>query len=120
MVERRIDLDVAVREIEARAKLWRANGITVGDVTWRDQAEGWPWVLKTNRAEVRDGDSIGARCTKGDQEGAVVLFTGGWADLEYWSGDVDEEPLMEIVGYGEWLSLESFGVLLDRFGALFR
>jgi hypothetical protein len=76
----RIDLDAAARMIEERRESWRQSGITVGETTWRDQGEGWPPVLKTSRSDVRDADSVGVALSKGEQEGSLVLFSGGWAD----------------------------------------
>ncbi|HTL31690.1 MAG TPA: hypothetical protein VL326_01120 [Kofleriaceae bacterium] len=118
-MERRIDLDAAARELELRAERARASGITVDAITWRDQADRPP-TLKTVREEVSDPDSIGVRCVKGDQEGRLVLFRGAWADLEYWSGDVSTEPLVEAPGADDGLTLESYAALLDRFFELFR
>ena len=77
-----VDLDVAVHEIERRADGWREAGFVVGPVTWRDQG-GWPASLKTERGVVADPDSIGVKVRLGDQEGSVVLFKGGWCDVEY-------------------------------------
>ena len=88
-MERRIDLDAAARELECRAERARASGVTVDAITWRDQADRPP-TLKTVREEVSDPDSIGIRCTMGGREGSLVLFRGGWADLEYWSGEASE------------------------------
>ncbi|MGH3849944.1 MAG: hypothetical protein ACRDRT_09620 [Pseudonocardiaceae bacterium] len=76
-----VDLDVAVQRVAERMPLWASAGITVRPVTWRDQGEGWPPPLKTNRSEVMDADSIGVVLKKGEQEGEVVLFKGGWCDL---------------------------------------
>ncbi|HEX4454664.1 MAG TPA: hypothetical protein VH143_27580 [Kofleriaceae bacterium] len=119
-MDSRVDLDGAALEITRRADRWRESGMTLGNVTWRDQADGWPPQLKTNRGDVRDADSIGIRCTKGDREGSLVLFKGGWCDLEYWSGDIADEPLTEAPGYNDWLTVESYGALLDRFFGLFQ
>src|ERR1035441_2328562 len=47
---------VAVREIERRAERWCAEGFAVGPMTWRDQGEGWPPSLKTERGAVADPD----------------------------------------------------------------
>ena len=118
-MENRIDLDAAARAIARRADSWRERGLTLGAVTWRDAADGWPWTLKTDRAAVRDADSVGISCTRGEQEGRLVLFKGGWADLEFWSGDVADEPLTDMVGFNDWLSIESYEALLDRFVGLF-
>lgn len=64
-------------------------------------------------------DSIGIEVRKGTQEGRLVLFDGGWADLEWWSGEETGEPLLEAPGYGDWLDLGRFEDLLDRFASLF-
>ncbi len=74
---------------------------------------------ETDRGAVRDADSIGIRCTKGRQEGLLVLFKGGWCDLEYWSGRSDAEPVVEAPGYDDWLTVDAYGTLLDRFFKLF-
>lgn len=115
-----IDLDVAVREIERRAEGWREAGFAVGPVTWRDQGEGWPASLKTERGAVADPDSIGVKVRRGDQEGSVVLFKGGWWDVEYWSGSTSSEPVMEAPGYPDGLTVQEFGRLLDSFTDRFR
>lgn len=86
----RIDLDAAAQQIEARRDVWRDAGMTVGETTWRDEADGWPWELKTSRSNVRKPDSVGVALSKGKQEGSVVLFRRGWADLLYWNGESDE------------------------------
>ena len=115
-----IDLDVAVREIECRAEGWRIEGFEVGPVTWRDQGEGWPPNLKTERDTVVIPDSIGVEVRLGAQGGSVVLFKGGWCDLEYWSGSPSDEPVIEAPGYPEGLTVEEFGSLLDSFINRFR
>jgi hypothetical protein len=115
----RIDLDQAAQEIVARTPAWRAAGIAVGEPTWRDASEPWPWSTKVNRSSVADPDSVGVRCTKGEQEGSLVLFKGGWADLEFWAGD-DADVVVEAPGWGEWLDLKGFAALLDRFGSMFQ
>ena len=119
-MERRIDLDAAADEIDRRVAGWRESGLDVGPITWREKAEGWPYPLKTVRSEVREVDSIGIQVKKGEQEGSVVLFDGGWADFLYWSGSPDDEPVDEAPGWEDWLTVERFGALLDRLAGLFR
>lgn len=118
-LDERIDLDEAVQEIASRTPGWRAGGLAVGEPTWRDECEPWPQSLKLDRADVQRPDSIGVRCTKGVQEGSLVLFKGGWADLEFWAGD-DTDVVVEAPGWDHWLDIEGFGTLLDRFGSMFK
>lgn len=114
-----VDLDLAASEIERRAASWRRSGISVGDVTWREQGEEWPPTLKCDRSQVVDADSIGVQLRKGQQEGEVVLFKGGWCDFAYWSGELDDEPTQDAPGYPDTLTVESFGSVLDRLASLF-
>lgn len=109
-----IDLDVAVREIERRAEGWRDAGFTVEPVTWRDQGGGWPPSLNTERGAVADPDSIGVTVRLGDQQGSVVLFEGGWCDVEYWPGSASSKPVTDAPGYPDGLTVEEFGRLLDN------
>jgi hypothetical protein len=116
-----IDLDLAVGEIEHRVGSWRTRGFDVAPVTWREQGEGWPPSLKTERGNVVRPDSIGVAVRRGEQEGSVVLFDGGWCDLLYWVGGTDAEPVYGHPGYPSGLTVEQFGLVLDdfigRFGA---
>jgi hypothetical protein len=69
------------------------------------------------------GMNIQVACTGvglGVQEGSVVLFKGGWCDVEYWSGSATAEPVMEAPGYPDGLTAEEFGQLLDSFIHRFR
>lgn len=115
-----VDLDIAVAEIERRKPTWLQQGFLVEPVTWRDEAEGWPPPFKTIRSEVKDADSIGVTIRKGEQEGHVVLFKGGWCDEEYWSGRVEDDVITEMPGYPDEMTVEQFGALLDRFVARFQ
>ncbi|MGH9164784.1 MAG: hypothetical protein ACRDZW_04625 [Acidimicrobiales bacterium] len=114
-----VDLDVAVQRVAERMPLWASAGITVRPVTWRDQGEGWPPPLKTNRSEVMDADSIGVVLKKGEQEGEVVLFKGGWCDYVYWTGEIDDEPVQDAPGYPDTMTADGFGQVLDRLTAEF-
>lgn len=68
---------------------------------------------------MKDPDSVGCRIRRGKSEGSVVLFLGGWVDLEYWSGIEDDAVVLEAPGWGDPLTVESFADLLDRWRALF-
>jgi hypothetical protein len=115
-----VDLDAAVAEVHARRPRWEASGLTVTPVTWRDQGEGWPPPIKTERAEVLDPDSIGVAIRKGGQEGEVVLFKGGWCDFEDWSGNADDDPVLDAPGYPDEMTVAGFGEVLDCLAAQFR
>jgi hypothetical protein len=56
---------------------------------------------------------------KDGQEGRLVVFRGGWADLEYWSGGASDEPVIEAPGWDDWLDLPGIDRLLRRFAVLF-
>jgi hypothetical protein len=118
-MQSRIDLDEAARVVARRIGDWRRRGINATAVTWRDVGVPWPYPLKVNRAEVIEADSLGVALHKGDQEGRLVLFRGGWADMEYWSGDRGDEPLLEAPGWNEPMTLTDFEILLERFAGLF-
>jgi hypothetical protein len=119
LVDVRIDLDAAAEQIVRRREAWKQRGINVGDLTWREVGEGWPYELKTLRSDVQDADSVGVALSKGKQEGSLVLFQGGWADLLYWNGE-DEEVVDEAPGWEDWLTVDAFGDLLDRLGGYFK
>ncbi|MFD3555940.1 hypothetical protein ACFWWA_28165 [Streptomyces goshikiensis] len=83
-MERVIDLDQATAVIAERAARWLAAGLRVGQVTWRDKTAPWPQQLETDRALVRDPDSVGVLISGlADAELSLVLFRGGWADVDY-------------------------------------
>lgn len=81
-----VDLDLAAQEMDARRNAWTEHRFEVGPLTWRDRARGWPWQL-VSREDATDPDSVGFRVRRGQAEGGVVLFRGGWADVEWWTGD---------------------------------
>lgn len=119
-MDNQIDLDDAAQEIAQRREAWLRRGLHVGKTTWRDQGDGWPPVIKTSRDEVKDADSVGVSLAKGDQEGSIVLFRGGWADFSYWSGAPADAPIDEAPGWNDWLTVRAFGQLLDRLADLFK
>ena len=119
LVDVRIDLDLAAEQIVRWRDEWEQRGINVGDLTWRELGEGGPRVLKTVRSDVQDTDSVGVALSKGRQEGSVVRYLGGWADLLFWNGE-DAEVLDEAPGWENWLTVDAFGELLDRLGGFFK
>jgi len=101
-------LVLAAAEIELRRRQWAAAGFDVGRLTWRDVAAGWPYPLVT-RAEALSPDSVGVHCVRGDVEFTVVLFEGGWADIE--GGDRAKGETEHAAP--EILDVQAFGRILD-------
>ncbi|KJS59954.1 hypothetical protein [Streptomyces rubellomurinus] len=85
-MERVIDLDQAVLEVERRRSRWEEAGLTVEPVTWRDEEQEWPQQLELDRTAVVDPDSLGVVITGLGGELSVVLFRGGWTDVDYFAG----------------------------------
>ncbi len=69
---------------------------------------------------MKDADSIGVALRKGVQEGEVVLFRAGFCDFVYWSGDAANDPVQAVPGYPDEMTVENFGLVLDRLTELFR
>ncbi|NUS10273.1 MAG: hypothetical protein HOY69_02510 [Streptomyces sp.] len=110
-MQRVIDLDQAAAAIAERAAWWQAAGLMVGQVTWRDEAAPWPQQFETDRSLVRDPDSIGVVISgPADAELSVVLFRGGWADVEFHDG-LDDIGMLPADGID---SAAAFGVQLDQ------
>ncbi|MER7692444.1 hypothetical protein [Streptomyces sp. NPDC097610] len=110
-MQRVIDLDQAVIEITDRRRGWESAGLTVGPVSWRDEAASWPQRLETDRSRVGDPDSIGVRIAGlAETELCVVLFRGGWADVDFIVNmdDAGSLPAPDVA------SPQAFGNLLDR------
>jgi hypothetical protein len=110
-----IDLDAAAAELDRLATEWRAAGYEVGRPSWRDQGEGWPPKLKTDRAAAVQPDSIGIAVRRGLQEGEVILFDGAWCDVIFWSGHPSDEPFVDAPGYPEGLTLDEYVRVLETF-----
>lgn len=113
-----IDLDAAAATLNRRVPCWRSSGLDVGPLTW---ADGQTTVneITTDRSLVLGQYSVGIRVERGDEQGALVLYGYGQCDLEYWSGDIDSEPVTELLGSGDPLDLPRFERILDRFERLF-
>jgi hypothetical protein len=113
-MERVIDLDQAAAVIAERAVRWLAAGLKVGQVTWRDESALGPQRLETDRSLVRDPDSVGVLISGPADAGlSVVLFRGGWADVDYFDGLDDGGP---IPAFGI-NSAAAFGTQLDQWVA---
>ena len=118
-MEGRFDLDQIAAMISRHALAWQEAGLTVGPVSWGDGGEAWPYPLKEDRGQVAKADSVGVSVRKDPQEGRLVVFRGGWADLEYWSGRSCDEPVIEVPGWDDRMKLSDIERLLRRFAALF-
>jgi hypothetical protein len=55
----------------------------------------------------------------GEQAGRLVVFRGGWADLEYSSGRSCDEPVTEAPGRDDRMDLSGIERLLRRFAGFF-
>jgi hypothetical protein len=118
-MDSRVDLDQVAGLISRHAILWEQSGLVVGALTWRDEAASWLSPLREDRGQVAKPDAVGVRVTKHKQEGQLVIFRGGWADLEYWGGRSSDEPLVEAPGWDDWMDLSHIEQLLWRFADLF-
>ncbi|MFB7678428.1 hypothetical protein ACFC26_44250 [Kitasatospora purpeofusca] len=112
-MERVVDLDEAVLEVERRRSHWEASGLTVEPVTWRDETREWPQQLELDRAAVVNADSFGVVLTGLGGELSVVLFRGGWTDVDYFAG-IDDAGTMPTTAIG---SAAAFGDQLDSYVA---
>ncbi|MEU0717117.1 hypothetical protein ABZ498_08020 [Streptomyces lavendulocolor] len=109
-MERVIDLDEAVAAVAARQPAWQAAGLAVGPVTWRDEAAPWPQRLEIDRSEVSEPDSIGIHVRNSHEaELHVVLYRGGWADVDY-IASIDDAG---VIPAPAMTSAQAFGALLD-------
>jgi hypothetical protein len=118
-MDRLVDLDQVAALMTRHISSWEESGLVVGALTWRDEAAPWPSRLREDRRLVADPDSVGVAVRKDGQQGQLVIFRGGWADLEYWSGDASHQPVFEAPGWNDWLDLPATDLLLRRFAALF-
>ncbi|MFF3359405.1 hypothetical protein ACFYWN_44125 [Streptomyces sp. NPDC002917] len=104
-----IGLDSAAAEITARFPVWSASGLSPRLVIWRDEFASWRQRLESGRALVTDPDSIGV-CIQGTGEWAelyLVVYRGGWADLDVLAGG-------EVITEGSRItSPAEFGRLVD-------
>ncbi|MFJ7148889.1 hypothetical protein ACIQVT_11870 [Streptomyces sp. NPDC100445] len=83
-MDRIVDLDEVAKVLAGQTVGWRSAGFEVGQVTWRDAEASWPQSLETDRARVHDPESVGVVISgPGEAELSVVLFRGGWADVDF-------------------------------------
>ncbi|MGI5358275.1 hypothetical protein ACQI4E_23570 [Streptomyces sp. CA-252508] len=109
-MERVIDLDEVVAAVAARRPAWQAAGLAVGPVTWRDEAATWPQRLEIDRSRVSDPDSMGIQLRNSHEaELHVVLYRGGWADVDY-IASIDDAG---VIPAPAMTSAQAFGALPD-------
>lgn len=111
LMDRVVDLDEAAVVLAERTMGWTSAGLEVGRATWRDAEAVWPQPLETDRARVHDPDSVGM-VISGPAEAvlSVVLFRGGWADVDFIAG-LDDAGCLPASGI---TSASDFGIRLDQ------
>lgn len=118
-VEQSIDLDAAAVVATSVLNAGKIPGLHVYPFTWLDGEAEWPRRLEADRQLVKDPISLGIRAQKGEREGTLVIFGGGWADLSY----VDLSTgysLEENPGWGAPLQIDGYRELVNRFLTLFQ
>ena len=76
-----VDLDDVASQLSSVLVKWR-NSATVGPLTWRDAAAPWPQPIVSVRGSVVIPESVGLRLQRDDDEMQVVVWAGGWADVD--------------------------------------
>ncbi len=110
-MDRVLELDEAAAALLERAVRWGQAGLVVGELTWRDGKAGWPQPLETDRTRMDDPDALGVVIRgQAGAELSVVLFRGGWADVDFFDGldDAGSLPAPDIA------SAADFAARLDR------
>jgi hypothetical protein len=79
----------------------------------------WPSPLRKDPSQVADPDSVGVMVRGRQQEGRLVVFRGGWADLDHWAGAPSDMPVLEVPGWDDWMDLPGIERLIRRFASLF-
>lgn len=96
-MDRLVDLDLVAAELQAPRAEWESHALEVGAFTWRDGQAPWPQPIVTERALVTDPESLGMTMNAGpDLSAQLVLWCGGWADLECF---IDRRVITEIPEY---------------------
>ncbi|MPY30069.1 hypothetical protein FNH09_01620 [Streptomyces adustus] len=110
-MERVVDLDEAASAVADRQPAWQAAGLLAEPVTWRDEAAApWPQQLTAERSQINDPDSVGIHLRSlNEAELLVVLYRGGWADIDY-IVDADDAG---VIPSPKVTSVQAFASLLD-------
>ena len=81
-MEHLVDLGAVHAELDSRRPAWTRRGMVVHESTWRDGSGPLPRLV-TDRALVGGSDSLGVTFkTTSGSDGSLVLWAGGWADLD--------------------------------------
>ncbi|MEU2506532.1 hypothetical protein ABZ621_17735 [Streptomyces sp. NPDC007863] len=113
-MDRVVDLDEAAVVLARRMPGWTSAGLVVARATWRDAEAPWPQPLSTDRDRIRDPDSLGLVISgPADAVLSVVLFRGGWADVDF-VVDLDDAGCLPASGI---TSASDFGARVDRWVA---
>lgn len=82
-MEHVVDLDALAERLRFAAEEWRRHA-RVGSFTWRDELAEWPQPIVRDRAAVEVPESLGIRLSRDcDDEMDIVVWTGGWADIDF-------------------------------------
>ncbi|NEC92397.1 hypothetical protein G3I71_43095 [Streptomyces sp. SID12501] len=110
-MDRVVDLGEVAVVLSERTAGWTSAGLEVGVTTWRDASAPWPQPLETDRARVHDPDSVGVVISgPGEAVLSVVLFRGGWADVDF-VADLDDAGCLPASGI---TSASDFGTRMDH------
>jgi hypothetical protein len=77
-----LDLEQVAHSLNEHTRTLADDGFTVGSLTWRDIGAEWPYPLVDSIAEAVEADSVGITVEGKGLAGRLVVFAGGWADLE--------------------------------------
>ena len=83
-----LDLNQVANTLASLRPGWTGQGLTAGPLTWRDACASWPKPLLTDRSLVAEPESVGLTMTTADGcAGRLVIWRGGWADIDLLDGD---------------------------------
>jgi len=116
-VQRHINLDEAARVLAER--IAERPDLTVGPFTWKGFDTPFDEPLATDRSAIEEAYSVGVRLWRGSEEGAIVLYAGGWADYEYWAGIAEADVVLDAPGWGNPLDVDRFAEVVARLLAEF-
>lgn len=85
-MEHLVDVDDLAARLAPHVSRWSAHA-SVGPFTWRDGTATWPQPILTDRAAVAVPESVGFMIeTDTGRVLTIVVWTGGWADIEMFTG----------------------------------